>query len=187
MRTLLLPAVVWIVRGERKAKLQCTLDWHWCEQRCSHMEDWTLALCDMLFFQQFFSSIKSLKSNFKPYISAPQMKLKQFYNNAEYHALLKLIAMEVYCALSVLSDMPTHPTPSPKHVYMCVCLPFFSWVMFSRMSASNNEERDYFDRSSGMLWLEGACPSQSNHANFTFKLMFSWRQAKKSAVLYKPI
>lgn len=69
---------------------------------------------------------------------------------------------------------------------VCVCL-FFSWVMFSRMSASNNEERDYFDRSSGMLWLEGACPSQSNHANFTFKLMFSWRQAKKSAVLYKPI
>lgn len=92
-----------------------------------------------------------------------------------------------YCALWVSSDMLTRPNPSSKYVYTCVCVGFFSQVKFSWMSASNNKERDYFDRSSGRLWLEGARPSQSNHGICTFKLMFSCRQVKKSAVLYKPV
>lgn len=122
---LLLPAVIWIVRGERQAMLQHGLNWHRCEQRCSQIEDWTLALWEMLFSQQLILSIKCLQSYFKPYISAPQMKLKQFYNGAESQTPLRFIAVEGYCALLVYSGMPTHPNPSPKHVYMCMCLPFF--------------------------------------------------------------
>lgn len=136
---LLLPAVIWIVRGERKAMLQHALNWHRCEQRCSQIEDWTLALWEMLFSQQLILSIKCLQSYFKPYISAPQMKLKQFYNGAESQTPLKFIAVEGYCALGFFRY--AHPPKSISQACVRVhVFAFFSQVMFSRMSASNNRE-----------------------------------------------
>lgn len=87
------------------------------------------------------------------------------------------------CSLDLLRY--AHPPKSISQACVHVCVfAFFPQVKFSWMSASNNKERDYFDRGSGRLWLEGARPSQSNHGNCTFKLMLSCRQVKKSAVLY---
>lgn len=130
--------------------------------------------------------IETLKSHLKLYISSgPQMKLKQFYSGAV--PLTSLLWKVI-----VLFWSPQFCPPSQTHLpsvctHLCLCLPFFSQVMFSRMSASNNKERDYFGRSSGRLWLEGARLSQSNLGNCTFKPMFSCREVKKSAMLYKRV
>lgn len=111
-----------------------------CANRDVHMWMTGHSLSERCCFpNNLFCPLKISKSNFKPYNSAPQMKLKQFYNGAEPHTPLKFTALESYCAILVLLDMHTHPNPSPKHVYVCV-FAFFSQLMFSRMSVSNNKE-----------------------------------------------
>lgn len=86
-----------------------------------------------LVFPTTYPLKRNLKSDFKPYISAPQIKPKQFYNGAKRQAPLTSAAVEGYCALQVLPDVPP-PLQSVSQDFVCVFAFFFLKHVFRNVS-----------------------------------------------------